>query len=285
MRNRRIGDRLLMLVTGACAATAMAVLVGIVGAILVRGLPSVDWSFLTDEIRSAGASGGIFYNVMGTLILITTAAVVTSPLAVGVALVQGVYLPPGRWRRGLALMLYLLNGTPAIVFGIVGMIVFVRYFGWGKSWLAGGLLLGLMILPTVAVALLERIRVLPDHYVDAARALGLSRAQTVRAVILPQALGGLFTGLLLGLARAAGETAPILFTATIFAGATLPSGVRESPVLSLPYHLFILAQDSYDPSAAGKVWATAVVLLALVMLLSILALPARLRVHEEARHG
>ncbi len=99
--------------------------------------------------------------------------------------------------------------------------------------------------------------------------------------MLPQTLGGLVTGLLLGLARAAGETAPILFTATVFSGATWPAGVRESPVLSLPYHIFILAQDSFDTSAAGKVWATAVVLLVLVFLLSLIALPLRLRLLTE----
>ena len=104
-------------------------------------------------------------------------------------------------------------------------------------------------------------------------------------MILPQSLGGLVTGSLLGLARAAGETAPIMFTATIFAGAHLPDGIKESPVLSLPYHIFILAQDSFDPSVGAKVWGTAVVLLALVCGLSLIALPLRLRIHEEARNG
>jgi phosphate transport system permease protein len=101
--------------------------------------------------------------------------------------------------------------------------------------------------------------------------------------VLPQSLGGLVTGLLLGLARAAGETAPIMFTATVFAGATWPAGIKDSPVLSLPYHIFILAQDSFDPAVSGKLWGTALVLLALVFGLSLLALPARLKVHEEAR--
>jgi phosphate transport system permease protein len=135
------------------------------------------------------------------------------------------------------------------------------------------------------VALVERIKVLPARYVEAAAGLGLTRSQVVRSVVLPQCAGGLLTGLLLGLARAAGETAPIMFTATIFAGATMPTGVRESPVLSLPYHIFILAQDSFDPGVGEKVWGTATVLLSLVFLLSLVALPVRLRVHEEARHG
>ena len=142
-----------------------------------------------------------------------------------------------------------------------------------------------MILPTVAVSLIERIEGLPRSYLEAAAGLGLRQSQIVWSVVLPQSLSGLVTGSLLGLARAAGETAPIMFTATIFAGATLPSGIRESPVLSLPYHIFVLAQDSFDPLVASKVWGAAVVLLGLVLCLSLLALPMRLRIHEEARHG
>jgi phosphate transport system permease protein len=141
-----------------------------------------------------------------------------------------------------------------------------------------------MILPTVTVSLIERIKALPKKYVEAAAGLGLRQSQIVWSVILPQSWSGLITGSLLGLARAAGETAPIMFTATIFAGATLPHGVRESPVLSLPYHIFILAQDSFDPGVGAKLWGSALVLLALVFALSVIALPMRLRLHEEA-HG
>ena len=161
--------------------------------------------------------------------------------------------------------------------------MFVKYLGWGKSWLIGGILLALMILPTVSVALIERIKALPRKYVEAAAGLGLRQSQIIWSIILPQSWSGLITGSLLGLARAAGETAPIMFTATIFAGATLPHGIRESPVLSLPYHIFILAQDSFDPAVGAKLWGSALVLLALVFVLSIVALPIRLRLHDEAR--
>ena len=183
------------------------------------------------------------------------------------------------------MILYLLNGIPSILFGIVGMVVFVQWFGWGKSWLSGGILLGLMILPTVTVTLIERMSSIPKRYLEAARGLGLNQSQLIRSIIMPQSVGGLITGLLLGLARAAGETAPIMFTATIFAGATLPTGVKESPVLSLPYHIFILAQDSYDPIVKTKLWGAALVLVLIVFGLSLAALPARLRIHEEADHA
>jgi phosphate transport system permease protein len=277
-------DRVLFAATGGCALVAIGVLLSVVGAILFRGLPAVSWQFLTEQIRLVGAAGGIYFNLVGTLLLIATAAVACAPLAIGIALTHGVYLRDGALRRLLSLLLYTLNGVPSILFGILGLIVFVKWLGWGKSWLTGGILLGLMILPTVTVALVERIKVLPRKYIEAATGLGLTRSQVIRGVILPQSIGGLLTGLLLGLARAAGETAPIMFTATIFAGATYPQGVKESPVLSLPYHIFILAQDSFDPNVGAKVWGTAAVLLGLVFLLSVVALPVRMRVHEEARH-
>jgi phosphate transport system permease protein len=283
---RRVTDRLFTALVATATAVALLPLLLIVSAILWRGLPSVNWQFLTEQIRLVGAAGGIFYNLVGTLILILAALLVSTPVAVGVALVHSVYLHrQGTARRWLGILVHALNGVPSILFGIFGLIVFVKFLGWGKSWLSGGILLGVMILPTVTVALVERIESLPSRYLEAAAGLGLRRSQIIWSVIMPQSLGGLVTGSLLGLARAAGETAPIMFTATIFAGASFPHGIRESPVLSLPYHIFILAQDSFDPGVAGKIWGTAVVLLALVFALSLVALPLRLKIHEEAHHG
>ncbi len=281
---RRVSNFLFPALCGLCTLLACAVFLGLVFVIAQRGLPAMSWTFITEQIRQVGAEGGIFYNLVGTLILITAALLVSAPIAVGLALTHAVYLRNAAAKSRLGLFLYTLNGIPSIVFGIFGFIVFVNYFGWGKSWLTGGILLAIMILPTVTVALIERIKALPAKYVEAATGLGLRRSQIICSVILPQSWGGLITGSLLGLARAAGETAPIMFTATIFAGATLPHGVRESPVLSLPYHIFILAQDSFDPAVGAKLWGSALVLLALVFALSVVALPFRLRMHVEA-HG
>jgi phosphate transport system permease protein len=279
---RRGFDALLAIVAGCCAAGAIAILTGLVAVIAQRGAPALKWSFFTEQIRLVGAAGGIFWNLVGTTILLAAAFVICAPLAVGLALVERVWLRAERAKRWLRTLLYTLNGLPSITFGLFGFIVFVHWCGWGKSWLIGGIVLALSMLPTVTVALIERFKAIPSQYVEAAAALGLDRAQIVRAVLLPQAWGGLLTGSLLGLARAAGETAPIMFTATIFAGATFPKAIVESPVLSLPYHIFILAQDSFDPSVGAKVWGAALVLLGLVFLLSLIALPSRLKLHEEA---
>ena len=135
------------------------------------------------------------------------------------------------------------------------------------------------------MALIERFAAVPEDYPAAARALGMSRSQTVWSVYLPQSAGGLASGSFLGLARAAGETAPIMFVAAVFSGAGLPSGVKDSPVLALPYHVFVLAQDTFSIEAQAELWATAFVLVGLALTLSLAALPWRLRLHEEARRG
>ena len=286
---RKLTDIALAAVVGFCALIAIGILAGLVFAIAQRGGPAISWRFLTEQILLVGASGGIFWNLIGTVILLVTAFVTCAPLALGIALVERVWLQNPAASRALRTALYTMNGVPSIVFGLFGFIVFVQWCGWGKSWLAGGLVLAMTMLPTVTVSLIERIKAIPSKYIEAAAALGLNRAQVVWSVLLPQAWGGLLTGSLLALARAAGETAPIMFTATVFAGATSPFAgpgwmpkVVDSPVLSLPYHIFILAQDSFDPAVGTKLWGAALVLLGLVFALSLIALPSRLKIHEEA---
>jgi phosphate transport system permease protein len=279
---RKASDCLVAMLAALCATISIAILLGVVFVVAQRGAPVLSWSFFTEQIRLVGAAGGILWNLVGTMILLAAAFTLCTPFAVSIALVESVWLQRDHARHAVRLALYTLNGLPSIVFGLFGFIVLVQWCGLGKSWLAGGVALALSILPTVAVATLERLHAVPARYVEAASALGLNRSQLIWSVLLPQAWGGVITGSLLGLARAAGETAPIMFTATIFSGATWPHAIRESPVLTLPYHIFILAQDSFDPAVGAKLWGAALVLLALVFLLSLLALPARLKMHEEA---
>jgi len=278
---RRVLDRLFTLAAATGAVLALAIIGTVAGLVIARGLPALSWHFFTEQVRSVGAEGGILYQLAGTLILIATAAAIAVPLAAGTGLYHQLYLRRG--RRALETVLHALNGIPSIVFGLFGLAFFVQRLGMKKSWLAGGILLGFMILPTVTVAFLERLRAVPASTVEAAFGLGLRRSQVATSLLLPAGASGLVTGTLLGLARAAGETAPIMFTAAIFSGATLPKGVRDSPVLALPYHIFVLAQDSFDPAMTRNMWGSAIVLLLLVVLLSAIALPLRLRMHEEAR--
>lgn len=279
---RRATDVTMAIIMGICAFACLAILLGLVGVVAQRGGPALSWSFFTEQIRLVGAAGGILWNLIGTSILLVAAFFICAPFAVALALLERVWLQSVRWRRFLRTLLYTLNGLPSILFGLFGFIVFVQWCGWGKSWLIGGIVLAMSMLPTVTVSLIERMKAIPAKYIDAAAGLGLNRTQIVWAVLLPQSWGGLVTGSLLALARAAGETAPIMFTATIFAGATFPQAIKNSPVLTLPYHIFILAQDSFDPGIGSKLWGAALVLLGLVLLLSLIALPYRLKLHEEA---
>lgn len=279
---RKLVDRAFAVIVGACAIAALFVLGSLVFVIARKGCPALSLSFFTEQIKLVGAAGGILWNLVGTVILLVTAFVACTPFAIALALLERVWLRPGRAQRFIRLTLYTMNGLPSIVFGIFGFVVFVQWCGWGKSWLAGGLVLAMSMLPTVTITLVERIAAIPAAYVNAAAGLGLGKSQIIWAVLLKQSWGGLITGSLLGLARAAGETAPIMFTATIFAGATFPEAIADSPVLTLPYHIFILAQDSFDPAVSSKLWGAALVLLGLVFSLSLAALPARLRQHEQA---
>ncbi len=279
---RRGADCLIAVIAGASASVSVGILLGLIWVVAQRGVPALSWSFFTEQIRLVGAAGGILWNLVGTSILLATAFVLCAPMAISLALMESVWLGEGKARRTLLTLFYTLNGLPSIIYGIFGFIVFVQWCGWGKSWLIGGIVLALSMLPTVTVSLIERLKAIPPRYIESAAALGLNQSQIVWAVLLPQAWSGLITGSLLGLARAAGETAPIMFTCTIFAGATFPHGIKESPVLTLPYHIFVLAQDSFDPAVGAKLWGAALVLLALVFFLSLLALPGRLKFHEEA---
>jgi len=272
----------LRLLTGGCLLVCLSIAAGLIGAIVSRGWEALSISFFTEQIALVGAAGGIFWNLVGTSILLITAFLVCAPLAVALTLLERVWVKQERIKGWLRIGLYSANGLPSIVFGLFGYLVFVKWCGWGKSWLAGGLVLAMSMLPTVTIVLIERMAAIPQRYIVAATGLGLSEEQLVWAVLLPQSWGGLLSGCLLGLARAAGETAPIMFTATIFAGATVPKAVAESPVLTLPYHIFILAQDSFAPGVGAKIWGTALVLLGLVFSMSLAALPSRLRLHEES---
>lgn len=275
-RFRQAHDRTATALRTAAVALPLLLLAGIAMLAITRGSAALWPSFwLEDALGASG--GGVRGQILGTTLLVFAAGVVTLPVGLGLGLLLGEYAGP-RTRRVLHTATLTLGGVPTIVLGLAGYAFFSTALGWGKSWLAGALLLTVVATPVVALTTAARLDQLAAGRREAALALGLSRSQLVRSVLLPHARPALLTGLLLGLARAAGETAPLLFTATVFAGATaLPSGVVQAPVLSLPTHIFALAQDAADPAALASAWGAAVVLITLAGLLLLAALPVRRR--------
>jgi len=278
---RSLIDAALTFVCAAATVAAIGLFLAILGVVTLRGASALSWRFLTEATRGAGEEGGIVYQIAGTAIIAATAAAAAIPLAAGVGIWLVMYAADAP-RRAVEAVVHAINGIPSIVFGLIGFAFFFRFLDMKKSWLAGGLILALMILPTLVIAFVERLRAIPRDTVLAAFGLGLRRSDVVRTVLLPHGAPGLVTGTLLGIGRAAGETAPIMFTCAIFAGATLPHGIVDSPVLALPYHIFILAQDSFDPAMVVRMWGTAAVLVALEVTVSALAIPLRLTVAKEA---
>ena len=253
---------------------SLSILLFLIGSIICQGGKALSLDFLMSDARDFGASGGIRYQILGSLILIFFAACLVLPLAVGTAIFRSEYVTSEKLGHQIDLAIFSLNGIPSITYGLFGLIVFVNIFGMGVSWIIGSILLAIMILPTVTVSSYQAMRAIPNSYRENAAALGLSRAQTVRRVILPQSLHGVVTGLLIGLARAIGETAPIMFVATAFSGVSWPRSINE-PVSTLPTHILALAQQATNPDALRNAWGASFTLILIVILLSSLAYAAR----------
>jgi phosphate transport system permease protein len=248
----------------------ISLMVGIVLAILVfilfdifsHGLPYVNIPFLTEAPSNLGRGGGIFPAIVGTLYLILGSIAIALPLGIGAAIYLVEYTRENTLTRIIRTATDLLNGTPSIVHGLFGFTFLVIFLGFGISLIAGIITLALMVLPTVIRTTEEALRSVPDSLREGSYALGATKWQTVRRVILPPAMPGIITGAILSIGRAAGETAPIMFTAVVFMQRRLPASVFD-PVMALPYHLYVLATTV--PGARNNQYATAVVLLVLVI--------------------
>lgn len=281
-RRARVGrDRATRLVLAVALATTLLLVVAVAVAVVSRAGAALHPSFWWD--RAVGSSGGgIRDQLAGTLLLVAAAGALAAPVGLGLGLVVAEYAGPrtARWLRTLTLT---LGGVPSILLGLWGYWLFSTRLGWGKSWLTGSIVLGLLVVPPVTIAVAAALGALPADRREAALGLGLRRVQLVRSVLVPHAVPGLVTGLLLGLARAAGETAPLLFTAAVFSGApTIPSGVRDAPVTSLPTHIFTLAQDAAEPAAGRGAWGAALALIVVAAVLVLAAVPARHRLQARA---
>ncbi|MFY9801245.1 MAG: phosphate ABC transporter permease PstA [Methanoregula sp.] len=244
------------------AIIVTGILVIILQDIILNGLPALSWEFLTQPPKDLGRAGGIFPAIIGTLYLVLGAIAIALPLGVGAAIYLVEYTREGRITRLIRTGVDLLNGTPSIVFGLFGFAFIVLYLQIGVSVLAGQITLALMVLPTVIRTTEESLKNIPHSLREGSLALGATRWQTISRVVLPPAVPGIVTGAILSIGRAAGETAPIMFTAVIFSSRFLPDSVFQ-PVMALPYHLFILATNV--PGASTNKYGTALVLLLLVI--------------------
>lgn len=267
----RIGTYLIVLVIGY-----------IIFDILVKGIPAISWTFIFEPPKKSGLEGGIWPAIVGTFCLIAGTIAAALPVGMATAIYLTEYAKQGPFTRALRLGISTLAGVPSIVFGLFGLGLFVLFFGFGSSILAGSLTLACMVLPTIIVAAEESLRAVPLTLREASLALGAGKWYTIRTNVLPYAMPGMITGSVLSIGRAAGETAPILLTAAAFFLPRLPDSVFD-PVMALPYHLYVLATQH---PAADKVlpmqYGTALVLLILV--LGINAAAIVLRVHFRKRY-
>jgi phosphate transport system permease protein len=230
--------------------------------IISHGLPAINWEFLTQSPKDLGREGGIFPAIVGTIYLVFGAILFALPIGIGAAIYLIEYTKEGPITKTIRSGVDLLNGTPSIVFGLFGFAFLVLYLNFGVSLIAGQMTLGLMILPTVIRTTEEALKSVPNSLREGSLALGASRWETIRRVVLPPALPGILTGTILSIGRAAGETAPILFTAVVFIRRFLPTSL-DDPVMALPYHLFILSTNV--PGSEQNQYGTALVLLVLVV--------------------
>jgi len=255
---------------------SIAMLLFLISTLIGKGVSAMSWEFLTSESSDFGSKGGIFYQIIGSLLLTLSAAIISFPLALGMAIYKSEYIRKNAFQNITNTLIYSLNGIPSIIFGIFGLIFFVNILNMGISWFVGGIILAIMILPTIILSSYQSINSIPVSYRENAASLGLTKWQVIHTTIIPRAINGGFTGLLIGLARAIGETAPIMFIATAFSGVTFPNSFLE-PVSSLPTHILALAQQATNPQALQNAWGSSLVLIILVFIFSISALVRRVQ--------
>lgn len=240
--------------------------------IITNGIGILNWEFLSQFPKDSGRAGGIYPAIIGTLYLVGGAILIALPIGIGAAIYLAEYTREGLLTKIIRAGVENLNGTPSIVFGLFGFAFLVLYLNLGISLLAGQITLALMILPTIIRTTEESLKSVPQSVREASLALGATKWQTIRKVVLPSAMPGIITGTILSIGRAAGETAPIMFTAAVFSQRFLPTSPLE-PVMALPYHLFVLATSV--PGGERNAYGTALVLLLIVLCLYLIAIMIR----------
>ena len=263
----------------AAAINAVALVI-IIYFLVAKGWRAINWTFLTQPPIESMTQGGILPCIVGTLCLSLGAILVALPVGVASAIYLNEYACPGRLVRVIRLGINNLAGVPSVVFGLFGLAFFVVYLKMGVSLLAGSLTLGAMTLPVIIGSAEEAFRAVPDTYREASLGLGATKWQTIYKVVLPAALPGILTGAILGISRAAGETAPIMFTAAVYFTPSMPSSIFDE-IMALPYHIYVLATAGTEIEATRHLqYGTALVLIVLVLGLNLVAIIYRARLQS-----
>jgi len=250
----------------ASAAVTITFLVYIIGFIVIKGIGVINIPFLLESPRMSGAEGGIFNAIVGTLCLVAIAIVTAVPIGVGAAIFLIEYATDNPVTRMITFGVECLAGIPSIVIGLFGYAFLVVYLGLGFSILSGGLSLMFMILPWTVRASEEAIKTVPMELKEGSLALGATKWQTIVQIVLPGALPGITTGVILGTGKAIGETAVIMYTAG--SSLLLPHSISD-PVRALPYHLYILVSEGISEDMA---YGSAVVLLVMILIINVIAI-------------
>lgn len=263
-----------------CTGVTIAVLFVILYDIGSKGIGAVNWQFLTTMPKNGMTQGGILPAIVGTFAVTVITAVLSIPLGMGCAIYLNEYARDTLFNRIIRMSIRNLSGVPSIVYGLFGVILFVQMMNLGTCILSAGFTLGLMTLPWAITASEEALKNVPKSYREGALALGATKWQAIRTNVLPYAVPGMLTGTILGLSRAAGETAPILFTGAAFYLPHLPGSVF-SQFMALPYHLYIMATQHHAIARVRPLaYATALVLIALIFLMNLSAIILRYRLRK-----
>ncbi|PIP21117.1 MAG: phosphate ABC transporter, permease protein PstA [Candidatus Omnitrophica bacterium CG23_combo_of_CG06-09_8_20_14_all_40_11] len=264
-------------------ATLLIVIpVGLIVAIIIqKGLPAINWQFLSDIPRQGMRAGGIFPAIVGTIYLVTGAIIFALPIGLLSAIYLSEYSKDNLLTRLIKLAIVNLAGVPSVVYGLFGLVLFVVFLKFGASILSGSLTLGIMILPVIITTSREALESVPQSFREVSLSLGASKWQTIRHIVIPNAIPGILTGTILGLGRAAGETAPILFTVAAFYLPRLPDSIFDQ-AMALPYHLYVISTQV--PNVDEKIrYGTAFVLLALVLFMNLVAIIIRYKFRKKKK--
>ncbi len=237
--------------------------------ILIAGLPAISWEFLSGFPRDGMRSGGILPAILGTLYLTLGTALFSVPPGIAAAVYLAEYAPDNGLTRAIRIAMINLSGIPSVVYGLFGLGLFVLFLKFGTSILAASLTLSIMTLPVIISTTEEALRSVPTSFRVVSISMGASKWETIWRIVLPQGLPGIITGIILGLERAAGETAPILFTGAAFFLPNLPNSPLD-PTMALPYHLFVISTQI--PGMPIQIqYGTVLVLLTFVLGMNLIA--------------